>query len=87
MTAAAFELVRRGQTDHPLISKSLRAAAVNKAYGTNIAPWEIDSLPYEWQDAAEIIAKLPEMQHAERQVQAAMQKIRARHVAAPKRWK
>lgn len=81
MTAGALDLARKRGTEHPLLTAYLRAQHVNRACGGAIVkPWEVDSLPDEWIDAAEVLVQdLPGMQAGTRQVENYLEKWRKRH--------
>ncbi len=57
----------------------LRSRQINRFCGTNLAPWELEALPAEWQDGLEMLVDdLPRVETWKNEVSAAMQRLRDR---------
>lgn len=76
-----MDLARKRGTAHPLLSAYLIAQRINRASGGSvIAPWEVDNLPDEWLDAAEMLVDdVRQMAQGYRQVDNVLEKWRAEH--------
>ncbi len=57
-----------GATEHPFLARVLLAQKINLLTGSNVRPWEVDEIPWEWLTAIEVMAGAQQAETAQRKV-------------------